>query len=106
MKIVTDKADKIRKINKKMNINESLGEYIGITYLKGLERVRFLESLEKNIKNKKLDLYYEDALGCILDEISVYPCSTESKPWTEVDTKEDYELAKNIAKEIRKIPTL
>lgn len=100
MKIAINEKNEIKRINKNLDPSNSIGEYIGITYLKGLERRKFLESLEKNVKDKRLDLYYEDALAHVLNEISVYPCSTEGLAWTEVDTKEDYEYARRIAKEV------
>ena len=103
MKVQVDKKNRITKINKNLDLNTSIGEYIGITCLKDAERVKFLRSLERNIKDRNFDLYYEDALAHILDEISVYPCSTSGKVWTEVDTKEDYEVAKKISTEITRI---
>lgn len=103
MKITINEYGYINKINKNLNIETSFGEYIGIMYLRGLERIRFLESIEENIKNKKFDLYYEDALAHVLDEISVLPCLTNGKAWTEVDTKEDYEIAKQIACKITSV---
>lgn len=106
MKITLNEYGHINRINKNLDIKISFGEYIGIMYLRGLERVKFLESLEENIRNKKFDLYYEDALAYVLDEISILPCSTGGKSWTEVDTKEDYEVAKNIAFEMRKVGAL
>lgn len=103
MKVSVDKLGNVKKINKALDNKTSFGEYIGITYLRGFERVRFLESLEKNVKNKNLDLYYEDALDQILSKVSVFPYLTNGKLWTEVDTKEDYDYAKKIAKEIKRV---
>ena len=103
MKVKISTSGEIKKINKKLDIKTSAGEYIGITYLRGVEREQFLKSLEKNVKGNRLDLYYEDALAHILDKVSVFPCSTEGLPWTEVDTIEDFEHAKQIAKKIKKI---
>ena len=103
MKIEIDKEGRIKKINKNLDIKTSFGEYIGITYLRGVERVKFLESLKKNITDKKFDLYYEDALAHVLKDISVFPFSTSGKLWTEVDTEEDYNLAKDIAKKIKTV---
>ncbi len=106
MKVETNANGEIKKISKNLNNKTSFGEYIGITYLKGKERVKFLESLELNVKNKKLNIYYEDALADVLNEVSIYPSSTLGKPWTEVDIKEDYELAKKIAKQLKKVTVL
>jgi len=100
MKVKVNDKDEIKQINKGLDLQTSYGEYIGILALKGKERIKLLESLEKNVNEKRLNIYYEDALDHVLSEISVYPSSTEGKIWTEVDTKEDYELAKKIAKEI------
>lgn len=103
MKVEINTNNEIKKISKNLNNKTSFGEYIGIAYLNGKERVKFLESLELNVKSKRLNIYYEDALADILNEVSVYPSSTLGKPWTEVDTKEDYELAKKIAKQLKKV---
>lgn len=97
MKVIVNEKGEIKKINKDLNVSDSFGEYIGITYLRGSERIKFLQSLEKNVENEKLDIYYEDALANILETSSVFPCSTNGLPWTEVDTEEDYKAAKNIA---------
>ena len=101
MKVIVDSSGEIKQINKALEINSSLGEYIGITYLRGLEREQFLQSLEKNVKNKKLDIYYEDAIADVLSEVSVFPFSTSAKSWTEIDTAEDYRIAKQISEEIK-----
>ena len=103
MKVKIDASGKIVEINKNLDIKTSYGEYIGITYLRGQDRLKFLKSLEINVKNKRFDLYYEDALAHVLNDISVYPRSTGGKAWTEVDTKEDFEVAKRIAGNIKKI---
>lgn len=101
MKVELNEYGHINRINKNLSIGKSFGEYIGITYLRGLDRIKFLESLEKNIKNNNFDLYYEDAMDQILNETSILPCSTQGLIWTEVDTKEDYEVAKKIVKELK-----
>lgn len=100
MKVVVDKKGTVKRIHKSLDPKKSFGEYIGILYLRGNERLKFLKSIEKNIQDKNFDLYYEDALDQITENISVYPCSTEGKQWTEVDTKEDLEKAKTIANEL------
>lgn len=101
MKVIVNSAGEIKKINKALEISSSLGEYIGITYLRGLEREKFLQSLERNVKDKRLDIYYEDAIADVLHEVPVFPFSTSTKPWTEIDTAEDYRIAKQISEEIK-----
>lgn len=101
MKVELDEYGHIKRINKNLKVESSFGEYIGIAYLRRLERIRFLESLEKNIEKKNFDLYYEDALDQILDIASVFPYSTGDMLWTEVDTVEDYKRAIEIAKKIK-----
>lgn len=105
MKIDLNEYGHVNRINKNLNPETSFGEYIGITYLRGLDRIKFLESLGKNTRNNKFDLYYEDALDQILSETPILPCSTQGLSWTEVDTIEDYENAKQIAKQM-KVETL
>ena len=106
MKVEVNSTGEIKEINKGLKIQSSYGEYIGITYLRGAERLKFIESLENNVvgaygRKPLLDLYYEDAIAHTLNDISVYPLSTSGKQWTEVDTNEDYEIAKQIANEIK-----
>ena len=101
MKVKVDEKGIIRRVHKSLDCKKSFGEYIGVLYLKGTERLKFLKSIEKNIKDKNFDLYYEDALDQIAESISVYPFSTEGKEWTEVDTKEDLEKAKTIANKLQ-----
>ncbi|MBI3309410.1 MAG: NTP transferase domain-containing protein, partial [Candidatus Melainabacteria bacterium] len=76
MKVTLNEKGVITRIHKSLDINTSLGEYIGITYLRGETRLKFLDSLESNVKKGNLDLYYEDALDQIASQISVFPCST------------------------------
>ena len=103
MKVKINSNSEIKEINKGLEIKDSFGEYIGITYLRGFERVKFVESLDNNIKNHTIDLYYEDAIAHVLNEISVFPFLTLGNPWTEIDTKEDYEQAKQLAKQMQEI---
>ena len=106
MKVKVNSVCEIKEIKKELEIKSSFGEYIGITYLRGAERVKFIESLENNVvgaygRKPLLDLYYEDAIAHTLNNVSIYPFSTQGKSWTEIDTKEDYEIAKQIALEIK-----
>lgn len=103
MKVKINQQGEIKAISKNLDIESSSGEYIGIMYLKGFERIKFIESLSRNVKRKKLDIYYEDVLNDVLGEISVYACTTNSLPWTEIDTVGDYENAKKILNEIYKV---
>ena len=106
MKVSLNEKGEIKKINKNLNLKNSFGEYIGITYLRGSDRLSFVNSLMEHIGNKNLDLYYEDALASVLKDISVFPFSTEGKLWTEIDTKEDYTFAKKIARKIKEAAVL
>ena len=49
MKVKVNSTLEIKEINKGLEIKESFGEYIGITYLREFERVKFIESLEENV---------------------------------------------------------
>lgn len=100
MKVIVNEKNEIQRVHKSLDSKNSFGEYIGITYLRGEERVKFLESVENNVKNKNFGLYYEDALDQIAKTISVFPSSTEKKLWAEVDTQEDLEIAKCIIRKL------
>lgn len=100
MKVVIDEENFIRNINKKLHIEESFGEYIGIAFLSGDERKKFIQSLEKLVSLGKTDLYYEDAIAEVVKNGKILPFSTNGLLWTEVDTEEDLNRARLIAKEL------
>lgn len=101
MKVFINEDNLIKKIHKSLKIDDSYGEYIGITYLRGDEREKFIKALEDNVNKENLSVYYEDAIADILEESPVLPCSTGDLKWTEVDTPEDLEVAKSITPTFR-----
>lgn len=100
MKVLVSPDNEIKQINKAIDIEEAYGEYIGIAYLRGNEKIRFFEAAEKLIQKGSTDLYYEDAIANTLNRCIVLPCSTGGLMWTEVDTKEDLDHAKEIYKKL------
>ncbi len=94
------KEGKVTRISKKLDPERAIGEYIGITYVpKKVLRVytgKVEELLKKGIKN----IYYEDVWDMLLQEgkIEIIPVFVEGK-WTEIDTPEDYKLARKMVEE-------
>jgi choline kinase len=52
--------------------------------------------MEELIRIGKTDIWYEIAFNYVLDKIDVGYIDIKGKPWIEIDTVEDYELAKNL----------
>ena len=88
MKVLADENRKVLKLGKWIKPSESVGEYIGIMHLKGEERKKFFNQVEKMIDCGETDKYYEDALHKICPSINLKWVSTEGYPWIEIDTFE------------------
>ena len=54
--------------------------------------------MEKEIKDKKLNIYAENAFNNISDEIELKPLYFNDKLCMEIDTKEDLKIAKEMIK--------
>jgi NDP-sugar pyrophosphorylase family protein len=63
----------------------------------------FAKSLEDMIDREDFNKYYEDALDEITDKLQLEVVSTQGFSWTEMDTVEDYQKAKNIYQSFLKI---
>ncbi len=96
MKVLVDTDGKILRINKNLDNSKCLGEYIGIMRLRDDSLKAFKKSLEYMIEAGDTDKYYEDALDRILADIKLGTVSTKAYSWTEIDTPEDYQRAKEL----------
>lgn len=93
---VTYKNSKIIRINKALDNVSSEGEYIGIMHIGTKELKQFSQSMETMIANQEYTKYYEDALDRIATELELKLVSTQGHEWTEIDTIEDYNKARNL----------
>ncbi len=101
MKVVL-KDGFVFSLSKKNPVENSVGEYIGITMVKHntiRSMMKFYDRFDFTSKGK----YYEDLLVDVSREnIFFKPLYTDGLLWTEVDTFEDLEFAKKIYKDLNK----
>lgn len=106
MKVYVDDSQKITRVNKALDIKDSLGEYIGVLRISDKDKDIFFASIDKILENQEYNLYYEDAIDRASDQMHVLALSTQGSLWTEIDTKEDYkkalELGEKLSKELEK----
>jgi L-glutamine-phosphate cytidylyltransferase len=100
MKVFVDDNQKITRVHKSLELEQSLGEYIGILRISKKDLPIFFNSIEKILEAREFNLYYEDAIDRASKEMNVFAVSTEAASWTEIDTKEDYSRAKDFAAEL------
>lgn len=87
---------RIIAISKQVPLPEAKGEYIGIMKLERQACRTFVKHLRESLFNRQeLNIYYEDVLNYMLAEYPVMAVDTEGRPWTEIDTMEDYDFAVN-----------
>jgi choline kinase len=97
MKVTTNCAGNLARINKMLDPQESFGEYIGVTLIEPAAKEALSLSLEATWR---LDttLYYEDGYQEFVDRGGkVYLQPIGDLSWVEVDNKEDLEKARKIA---------
>lgn len=105
MKVYVDENQKITRVNKALNLEQSLGEYIGVLRISNEDKPCFIESMQSILDKQEFNLYYEDAIDRASAKMNVHAISTQGKLWTEIDTLEDLakarELAKNLEAELK-----
>jgi len=101
MKVYVNTNGIVTRVNKSLDIEESAGEYIGILRLSKTDIVEFVKSTEEILRNGGTDMYYEDAIDRATDKLAVYCVSTDGVLWTEIDTLSDYNVAIQIANDLR-----
>ena len=97
---IIDDKNKILKASKTVDPQKAIGESIGIEKIgKNTAKLLFQE-LEEVMKDKKNHQeYYEVAYERLIEKgESFHALDITGLVWVEIDTKEDFELAKNIQK--------
>ena len=100
IKVIIDDKNKILKASKTVDPQKAIGESIGIEKIgKNTAKLLFQE-LEEVMKDKKNHQeYYEVAYERLIEKgASFHALDVTGLVWVEIDTKEDFELAKNIQK--------
>ncbi|MEO2084136.1 MAG: hypothetical protein ABGW65_01270, partial [Marinoscillum sp.] len=97
---IIDDKNKILKASKTVDPQKAIGESIGIEKIgKNTAKLLFQE-LEEMMKDKKNHQeYYEVAYERLIKKGEFFHAlDITGLVWVEIDTKEDFELAKNIQK--------
>ena len=97
IKVIINGTNKILKVSKTIDPKKAIGESIGIEKIgKNMAELLFKE-LEIMMKDKKNhQKYYEAAYERLLEKgTSFHALDITGLDWVEIDTQEDFELAKN-----------
>lgn len=93
---VSIENDQITSLSKKLPLEESVGEFIGIAKISNvvLEDLRIIT--ENFMIEKKFDLFFEAAIQGLIDsnQYDITFVKTNGYFWVEIDFVEDYELAR------------
>ncbi len=96
MKVAVDESGRVTGIHKQLPFDQSIGEYIGILYLAPDAGRSMMAAVRTILDEGGTHLYYEDALAHTLNDVPVEVLDTAGRPWTEIDTAEDYARAISI----------
>ncbi len=85
---------KIIKISKKIDPKKSLGEFIGVSFIRKEDVIQLINALEW-VGTIDTNLYYEDAFQKMIDDGYDFDIlSTNGLFWNEIDTFEDLEYTR------------
>ena len=100
IKVIIDDKNKILKASKTIDPKKAVGESIGIEKIgKNTAKLLFQELEEVMKDEKNHQEYYESTYERLIGKgESFHAIDITGLDWVEIDTKEDFELAKNIQK--------
>lgn len=87
-------ANRVEKIGKDMRASDADGEFIGIAKFSKKFNNFFIGKLDEVVEEGKVDHFFEVALDRALKNVGVYAVDVSDLPCVEVDTYEDFNLAK------------
>lgn len=88
----------IKKYGKELTPEETTGEYVGIGFISRDFVPRFKERMNAMINRQQHDVWWENILYSMSDEIDLHAYDLAGKFWAEVDYIEDYERIKDFVK--------
>lgn len=98
MKVFVGDNQQLARINKALDPAAAYGEYIGVTLIGQAAAAGLADALEETFKRDP-SLYYEDGFQTYVDGGGIIDTAAIGDvAWTEVDTVEDLELARSIAR--------
>jgi len=87
-------AELIRHVGKKLDLDDSYGEFIGIGKFAGENGLRFVELLDYTVNDQKLkNEYFEYALNLLVKEVPFNYIDISDIPCIEIDFPEDLDEA-------------
>ncbi|NJE49410.1 phosphocholine cytidylyltransferase family protein [Thermococcus sp. 9N3] len=99
MKVLIEN-NRIQKFGKDIDPKSANGEYIGIAKFDINDARIIFNKMRELIKSGKTGIWYELAINYVLDKIIAKPIYTDGLPWIEVDTPNEYEMAKKLFREV------
>lgn len=85
------REEKLVDYGKELTLEKTTGEYIGVVKLKKDFLGIFIENMNKMMKEKKYNMWWENILYDLINEREIYVKNIENRFWAEVDYIEDYE---------------
>ncbi len=105
IKVIKDKDNRIVKIGKDVDIDKSAGESIGIEKLSKDFLIEMYKILDRKIINEKnvnefYEVTFQELINRNNDLLNMYAVDVSEYECLEVDTKEDFQKAKNLFKKL------
>jgi choline kinase len=96
MKVIIEN-NVVIEISKEISPNEADGEYIGLAKVGRNYSRTFFEFIERTIKEKGKQVFYEEAFQMMIDGGYMLQYEgTRGLPWIEIDTPEDLRIAREM----------
>jgi L-glutamine-phosphate cytidylyltransferase len=90
-------GDSITRLGKDIRPDLALGEFIGISTLRGAARARYLTLARQALADGETTLYYEDIYSRMCDGMDVCPILVAPGSWAEIDAPADLPAARAVA---------
>ncbi len=91
---VTASNGKVKRINKELNPQKSLGEAIGINKFSRKLLPKLSQILDNLEKRKEFHHFFEKGIEKVCEKDGCFGILLTDRPWVEIDTLEDFEYAK------------
>lgn len=92
-------SDRVKAIGKDIDPSRAKGEFVGIARFSRKFNVLFREKLDEVVEEGKIDVFFEEALNRTLsdsDHYRVCAVDVSDLPCIEIDTRQDYDAARDI----------
>jgi choline kinase len=84
----------VKKISKRVPLDEADAEFVGILKFSAFSASRYLDLLEHAISvDKKYNMYFDDVIEELAQDVNVYTMDIGELPCMEIDTEDDLNRA-------------